>query len=227
MLTPGPLPVRVFLVVAAVAGLALVAGTADRRPLNVHTGYAPEQPIPYSHRLHAGELSIDCLYCHFGARTSRHAGIPPTGLCMNCHAQVTSSLDALLAERGIAEAEDREPERVVSAPIQALYDALALDADGQPTGAEPRSIPWVRVHALPDFVAFDHSVHVARGVACQSCHGPVQSMERVRQETDLGMGWCVDCHRRSPRDPAALAPPGGARLDPPHHVTTDCVACHY
>ncbi|MEK6608679.1 MAG: cytochrome c3 family protein [Myxococcota bacterium] len=50
-------------------------------------GYEPPQPIAFSHAQHAGELQIDCLHCHFGAETSRHAGVPPANVCMNCHTQ--------------------------------------------------------------------------------------------------------------------------------------------
>ena len=82
----------------------------------------------------------------------------------------------------------------------------------------PTPIEWVRVHNIPDFVYFDHRVHVARGLACETCHGPVQSMERVRQFSSLSMGWCVDCHRSHP------AEPGGSEED---HVSIDCAACHY
>ena len=81
-----------------------------------------------------------------------------------------------------------------------------------------RPIPWVRVHDLPDFTWFDHRVHVARAIACETCHGPVQSMERIRQESSLSMGWCIDCHRTNP------AEPGG---DPRDHVSTDCSVCHF
>jgi hypothetical protein len=227
MLIPSTTHARVFLVIAALLGLVAVAGSTSWQPLNVHTGYAPEQPIAYSHRLHAGELGIDCLYCHYGARTSRHAGIPPSSLCMNCHATVSTGFDALLEERELAAAQDREARRLVSPDIQALYTAMGLDAELEPTGAGPTPIPWVRVHNLPDFVAFDHSVHVARGLACQSCHGAVQTMERVRQESDLSMGWCVNCHRSQGLEPAMGTSPDGARLATPDHVSTDCAVCHY
>jgi hypothetical protein len=64
------------------------------------------------------------------------------------------------------------------------------------TYAEGRSIEWMRVHNLPDFVYFDHSVHVAAGVGCSTCHGRVDQMVRVEQVESLSMGWCLDCHRR-------------------------------
>lgn len=192
-----------------------------------HSGYSPEQPIAYSHRMHAGELQIPCLYCHYGAPQSRHAGIPSASICMNCHTTVTAGFDAVLAEREKAAEEQREPRPIVSDELRKLYDALALDENLQPIpGREPRPIPWARVNALSDFVYFDHRAHVTRGVACETCHGPVHAMERVRQESSFTMGWCIQCHRASSAD-AAVAPgaPGGARTDP--HVSTDCVSCHF
>ncbi len=217
---------RIFLVVAVGFGVFAIAASADFQAPNVHQGYAPEQPIAYSHRTHAGELGIDCLYCHYGARTSPVAGIPATGLCMNCHATVTAGLDAVVAEREQAEAESRPAATILSPEIAKLWAAQGLDVNGQPAG-EPHPIPWVRVHNLPDFVAFDHSVHVNRGLACATCHGPVQTMERVRQESDLSMGWCLDCHRGKAADPTLVLNAEHGRLPAGEHVSTDCSACHY
>lgn len=73
--------------------------------------------------------------------------------------------------------------------------------------AEGRSIEWVRVHDLPDFVYFSHQQHMAKNVACQTCHGPVESMERVEQFNTLQMGWCVECHRMN-------------------NAPTECSTCH-
>jgi hypothetical protein len=207
-------------------GAAILADATLRLPQN-NQGYAPEQPIAFSHRLHAGELQMDCQYCHHGARRSRHAGVPAASVCMNCHGIVTSGLDAALNEKAAAEAAQREPEPVVSAELSKLYDALALDADMQRDPArEETPIEWVRVHNLPDFVYFDHRVHVARDIACETCHGPVQSMERMRQHADLSMGWCIDCHRSNRpegHDGADLLAPGERVVD---HVSTNCVTCH-
>ena len=144
-------------------------------------GYSPAQPIAFSHRLHAGTNSVPCLYCHYGATRSQHAGIPPASVCMNCHGLLTTQ----------------------TVEIQKLREAVL----------QGRSIAWVKVHNLPDFVHFDHSQHVRAAVACQSCHGAVDTMDRVRQEMPLGMGWCLDCHD------ARGVGERGAR--------TDCVRCHY
>src|SRR5215813_11558059 len=143
----------------------LAAGLAawELSRLGIHQGYAPEQPIAFPHRIHAGDYRIPCQYCHYAARTSRHAGIPPASVCMNCH--------------NLLERQTRE--------IEKLKEAVQ----------QQRPIRWVKVHNLPDFVYFNHSQHVLSGVACQRCHGPVESMERIRQDSPLTMGWCLECHR--------------------------------
>lgn len=219
----GPLTVGAF---TLVLGSVTLLGEANLHLPGNQQGYEPVQPIAYSHRLHAGELKIDCLYCHFGAETSRRAGVPPAEVCMNCHTNVTAAFDTLFAERVLAVKENRDPRRIVSAKLKPLYDAFALGDDGKPDASKtPVPVRWVRVHNLPDFVYFDHSVHVARGVACQSCHGPIQAMERVRQESDLSMGWCVNCHRANGLTGSVALPPVAA--PPVNHVSTDCAACHY
>ena len=218
---------KVLLGSGAVLGLlVLTVGASVRLPGN-DAGYEPVQPIPYSHRLHAGELAMDCLYCHYGAAQSAAAGVPPLSVCMNCHQHVTAARDAVESERLLAAAESRPARPVESAPLRVLYDALGLDAERRPIpGRAPRSIAWVRVHDLPDFVTFDHRAHVSRGVTCQTCHGPVQTMERVRQVETLGMGWCVECHRANHRDGTGAVPAGQGhpRVDDP--VSTDCSVCH-
>lgn len=216
---------RIFVGAVLAFGVIAIAIRGDVHLPGNDVGHAPAQPLAYSHRLHAGELAIDCLYCHYGARTSRHAGIPPTRLCMNCHGVVTAGFDALAAERQLALAEEREPRPIVSEALAPLYRALALDDQLQPLpGVEPMALPWVRVHDLPDFAFFDHSVHVARDVACQTCHGPVQGMDRVRQFSDLSMGWCLDCHRTNPKEPRGPLPTVAAGA---LHVSTDCASCHF
>ena len=209
---------KILAVFMFLIGAMVLARTTDVRLPGNHQGYEPRQPIAYSHRLHAGELNIDCRYCHYGSEYSRHAGIPSASVCMNCHKAVTAGLDAILTERALAEAEGREPVQIVSPALRELYDAVGLGEDLLPTGAPGTPIEWVRVHNLPDFVYFDHRVHVARGVACETCHGPVQSMERMRQFSDLSMGWCVECHRSNPA--VANGPPA-------EHTSTDCGTCHF
>ncbi|HEU0140249.1 MAG TPA: cytochrome c3 family protein [Bryobacteraceae bacterium] len=181
--------------------------------------YEPVQPIAYSHRLHAGELQIACQYCHFGAEKSRHAGIPAASVCMNCHRFVTAPLGALREEDELAKSEKRPPRAIVSAELQKLYDALALNAKMERDPAkQTQPIAWTKVHHLPDFVYFDHRPHVNAGVTCQECHGPVETMERVRQVPDLSMGWCVNCHRNANRTGVA---------GKPVQASIDCSACHF
>ncbi len=132
-------------------------------PKFTDVGYRPEQPVDYSHKLHAGELGMDCRYCHTSVEKSQEAIIPPTETCMNCHSVV-----------------DVESEK------------LALVRESWETG---KPIEWVRVHMLPDYAYFDHSVHITAGVGCASCHGRVDEMEKVMQVEPLSMSWCLDCHR--------------------------------
>ncbi len=217
--------VKIFAASSFLLGMVIVVSSADMRLPGNNVGYEPVQPIAFSHRVHAGTLALDCMYCHYGARSSRCAGVPSASICMNCHTLVTSSRDAKLLEKDLAEAEGREPRPIVSEELQKLYDALALDAEMTPiSGKEPTPIEWVRVHNLPDFVYFDHRPHVARNIACQTCHGPVQSMERMRQDTPLSMGWCIECHRANVPSPSGKVLEPGERLE--DHVSTNCVTCH-
>lgn len=140
-------------------------------------GYAPEQPIAFSHRQHAGDLKLDCRFCHFNAERGKHAGVPPMSVCMSCHSVAGSDLP--------------EIQKLASIATTGSYTA----ADG--SLREGGTVHWNRVHKLPDHVYFDHSAHVAANVACQTCHGPVEEMVVVRQHADLTMSWCLDCHRKS------------------------------
>lgn len=182
-------------------------------------GYEPVQPIAYSHRLHAQELQIGCLYCHFGAEKSRHAGIPPAGVCMNCHRFVIASLGAIRAEHEQAQRENRQPRTVVSPELAKLYEAMGLNKESPQDGGKPtKPLAWIRVHKLPDYVYFDHRAHGNAGVECQRCHGPVETMERVRQVGNLSMGWCVNCHRELHQTGVAGRPV---------EASIDCDTCHY
>ena len=130
---------------------------------NTQVGYAPVQPVPFSHRLHAGQLGMDCRYCHANVERSYEAMIPPTQTCMGCHSVV-------------------RPESASLAPVRESWET------GEP-------IQWVRVHNLPDHAYFDHSVHLSVGVGCATCHGRIDQMEVVTNQTPLSMSWCLDCHR--------------------------------
>jgi hypothetical protein len=182
-------------------------------------GYEPEQPIAFSHRQHAGDMQISCLFCHYAAETSRHAGIPSASSCMACHRFVTAPQKSLVQELLDARKAKRAPQPVVSPELQKLYDALGLDSKLEPDPSKtPEPIRWVKVHNLPSFTCFDHRSHTNAGVTCQHCHGPVETMERVRQVEDLSMGWCVNCHREIGRTGLA-----GKTVQP----STDCATCHH
>jgi nitrate reductase gamma subunit len=199
--------------------LALASRLWGTPPPGNDQGYEPVQPIAFSHRLHAGELQVSCLYCHSDAEKGPHAGIPDAGVCMNCHRSVTAPLWDLVTEAERAKQENRDPRPVISPELEKLYTALALDDKLQlDPGKTPTPIRWVKVHNLPSFTRFDHSAHASAGVECQRCHGPVETMERVRQVEDLSMGWCVNCHRDVNENGVA---------GKPVHASNDCSACHH
>lgn len=170
-----------------------------------------EQPVPFSHKHHVGELGLDCRYCHDSVEKSSYAAVPPTHTCMTCHSQ--------------------------------LYTNTALLAPVRESLAEGKPIRWHKVHRLPDYVYFDHSVHVKHGVGCTTCHGEVETMPLMQQAAPLTMGWCISCHR----DPAPQLRPASQifstgwkpakdqaakgrklmdelHIDPSH--LTDCAVCH-
>jgi hypothetical protein len=210
-------PITAVVLAAALAVSLVTLVTALRLPGD-NQGYEPVQPIEYSHRLHAGDLQIKCMYCHSAADKSRHAGIPSMNVCMNCHSGVTAPLAAVQAEEAAAQKEGRVAKTIESPELRKLYDALKLDDTLFPTGETPTPIAWKRVHKLPDFVYFDHRAHITASVQCQTCHGPIEAMERVRQYESLSMGWCVNCHREVNENGLA-----GREVRAP----IDCVTCHY
>ena len=148
--------------------------------IGVTQGYQPEQPIAYSHKIHAGINGIDCNYCHSSARHGKSAGIPSANVCMNCHTYIN---------QGSVTGKEE---------IQKIYDAVGFDPEKGRyiEGYEQKPIKWVRVHNLPDLAYFNHAQHVvAGGLECQECHGPIEEMEVVEQHAELTMGWCIKCHR--------------------------------
>ncbi|HYF32349.1 MAG TPA: c-type cytochrome [Chitinophagaceae bacterium] len=153
--------------------------------------YQPEQPIYFSHKVHAGVNQINCMYCHSGAWESKHAGIPSLNVCMNCHQTIdTYSGDPLIHEDGHTVDGTGE--------IKKLYAAAGF-TPGQPWDpAKAKPIEWIKIHNLPDHVYFNHSQHTRTGkVQCQTCHGEITAMDEVKQFSDLSMGWCINCHRTS------------------------------
>jgi hypothetical protein len=175
-------------VVGAVVALALFVGlpafvyalSNNLIVIGYNKGYAPDQPIPFSHELHAGKYGIDCQYCHQSVEVSRHATVPATSTCMNCHQFLVMKPDSQWLNQ-----------------IRAAHE-------------KNESIPWQKVHLLPDHVKFNHAAHVAAGKQCAECHGPVETMPVVYQHSSLSMGWCLECHRK-----------------PENQAPVNCGTCHY
>ncbi len=158
--------------------------------VGVQKGYSPTQPINYSHKVHAGKLQIDCKYCHSTATKSKQASIPSANTCMNCHKYIT-----------LRDKYDGK----VSPEISKIYKAIGWDpeANAYIPNYKQKPIEWVRIHNLPDLSYFNHSQHVVAGkVECQTCHGPVQEMDKVYQFSNLQMEWCINCHKERSIDVA-------------------------
>lgn len=163
------LPFKIaFCAVATAAGVGL-AFTYYATPKALVVGYQPAQPIPFSHKIHVNQVGLDCRYCHSFADVSGHSNVPSSSTCWNCHQHVQRTSPKL-------------------APLHKAMDPAFPGYDGKP-------IEWVRIHKSPDYVYFNHSAHVNRGVGCQTCHGDVDLMEVVSQAEPHSMSWCLDCHR--------------------------------
>ncbi len=153
--------------------------------------YQPEQPIYYSHKVHAGVNQINCLYCHNGAWESKISNVPSVNVCMNCHMAVKEYKGDPITK------DDGTPVNG-TAEIQKLYAYAGWNPDTRKYDKPGKPIEWVKIHALPDHVYFNHSQHVKVGKQqCQTCHGPIQEMGEVYQYADLSMGWCINCHRET------------------------------
>jgi cytochrome c2 len=187
--------------------ILLVVGLTDLMKIGVFEGYRPEQPIAYSHDLHAGDLGIDCKYCHNAVTKSKHATIPTVNVCMNCHKSVN--------EGTVTGTEE----------IAKIYNAAGWDPDLNAYTGDTKPIKWVKVHNLPDHVYFNHSQHVeVGGIDCAQCHGNMkkETIAKVMSTADLNavgvndpdqdenpikftrptltMGWCIECHQKSTVD---------------------------
>ncbi|MBC8323073.1 MAG: cytochrome c3 family protein [Candidatus Marinimicrobia bacterium] len=209
----------ITLLILAGGLLVIFSNSTFRMPGN-QQNYEPIQPIEFSHRLHAGEMEVPCQYCHYGASQSRHAGIPATSVCMNCHKYVSATRDDLRLEEEQATTESRDIKPLTSLEIIKIYSAMGYDPQGNPVeGKAGKSVEWVKVHNIPDFVFFSHKPHITAGVDCADCHGDVASMERIKQTEDLSMGWCLDCHRKDHE--SLTAAPERTQL------LLDCATCHY
>lgn len=205
------LPLQILIFLGIVGGVASAAITYYATPKYSRVGYAPVQPVPFDHALHAGQLGMDCRYCHVGVEKSATSSVPSAQTCMNCHSII-------------------KPQSPLLEPVRRSYET------GEP-------VPWVKIHATPDYVFFNHSVHVNRGISCVECHGKVNEMTVVRQDQPHSMSWCLDCHRnpaerlRNPADvfnldSQTLADQG--KLEQAHQFIKDwkvrppqsCSGCH-
>jgi len=195
--------IRLFFTVLALTTLSGTAfGLYVLWPANQEQGYRPFQPLDYSHKLHAGDLKIECLYCHSNAETGAHAQVPDLQTCMNCHVEVQT----------------KDSRGKVMPELAKLLDHWN----------KKRPIHWVKVHDLSDFVYFDHSRHTiwfdpALGrrrerLDCEECHGLVEKMEVLERENSLKMGWCLECHMEPPREDTWP----GLEIRAPIH----CSTCH-
>jgi hypothetical protein len=154
--------VSIYGAVAFVFLLGYVAYKVNDTAFVTEVNVPRPQPVPFSHKHHAGQLGLDCRYCHTSVEVSSSAGMPPTQTCMACHSQIWTNAAAL-------------------EPVRSSY------RDSTP-------ISWTRVNAVPDFVYFNHSIHVAKGVGCTTCHGPIGEMNITWKANTLYMRWCLDCH---------------------------------
>ena len=183
-------------------------------PHYTRVGFSPDQPVPFSHQLHVGQVGLDCRYCHQSVEESPHATVPTSQTCMNCH----------------------NPEK---ANVKGTSPLLQLVRESYRSG---NPVEWKRIHQLPGYAYFNHAIHVNRGVSCVSCHGQINEMKVVYHDQPLTMGWCLDCHYHPqealrPRDQVTnllWKPEGKSKseigleilkrdgIKPPDH----CGACH-
>lgn len=220
-------------------GLALVAlAAASCRDYKADESDGPDQPIAFYHSIHAGQNQIPCQYCHYSADRSPDAGLPSTQLCVGCHVPggTAPTADPSQATLGVP---SKQRDSLWNAEATKMVDYWKRQ----------EQIPWVRIHRVPEHAKFPHYVHTKVGLQCQTCHGPVQEMEKVYQFSSLRMGWCIDCHRGEMplsaaeeaavrknssyvRKIATLAATGNdvsaaRKAYPNQRASTDCVVCHY
>ncbi len=170
----------IFIVVFVVASVSFKNIIDGLYTIGIQQNYQPKQPIAFSHKIHAGQFEIDCKYCHTGALKGKQANIPSPNICMNCHSQIKEGTNTGTGE------------------IAKIYAAIGFDPATSTYTGKQKPIEWVRIHNLPDLAYFNHSQHVnVAGVECQTCHGPIQEMDVVKQYSLLTMGWCIDCHRKT------------------------------
>ena len=246
---------REVLAVATIGGFLTVVFVVNTyfSDENLSVGYTPIQPIPFSHELHVGQLNLDCRYCHTNVERSQHSTVPSMNVCMGCHSKIKTE---------ITDPNDKN-KKLVNPKLAPLLNSYAkeievpakIGPDNSPDKnagtvkiANPdylKPIPWVKVHKLPDYVYFNHAVHVKQGVSCVECHGRVDQMAEVSQQKSLSMKFCLECHRDSangfgtrpadkvtdlgwtwPNDAAKAAHilEAQKKLNPPKDK--DCSSCH-
>lgn len=215
---------KTIAVIVLIAGVwGSVEGWNTLSAIGIQQDYAPDQPIKFSHKLHVGQNKIDCRYCHSGAEKSKNAGIPSPNVCMNCHKYVKKG-----PQYGTEE-------------IGKIYAAVGWDVDKQQYTGKQKAIEWTRIHNLPDHAYFNHSQHTkVGGIECQTCHGPVEEMETMKQFAPLTMGWCIQCHRDTPvkmdgngyyskeyHEKLKAQYGGDVKLTVEKLGGTECARCHY
>ena len=163
---------KASLILALLAPVLLIAaGSAvARSSYSTKVNEALRQPVPFSHQHHIQELGIDCRYCHSSVEKSNYAGIPPTHTCMTCHSNIWTNSPLLN-------------------PVRESYKT------GTPIQDDEGNLGWARINKLPEFVYFDHSIHINRGINCNICHGTVQNMQLTYKAKPFFMSWCLDCHQ--------------------------------
>jgi len=179
--------------------------------IGVYKGYKPEQPIYFSHKIHAGEQKIDCQLCHSSAKYGKVSEIPSMNVCMNCHRTISE----YNAEHYMEPGKDKA---FYDGEIQKIYAATGWDPAKQQYTGKTQPVEWTRIHNMPDFVYFNHSQHVVAGeqaiinsfnkknpnskidVVCKACHGKIDTMNVVQMANDFTMGWCIECHRTTEVD---------------------------
>jgi hypothetical protein len=209
------IPYKPIHILAILFSVAFITKTAAHSAIDLGRSkdYEPDQPIKFSHQVHAGNLKIDCFYCHTTADNGKSAGIPSTNVCMNCHTIVREG--ALSGKSEIAKLVEYDEKEI---PIE-----------------------WIRIHQLPDHVYFSHAQHVKSGkLECRECHGDIENMHRVKQVNDLSMGWCLDCHKTHEIDVTGnnyyaefkqlhddLKTGKIDKMTPDQMGANDCMKCHY
>lgn len=204
---------RVPLALALGAPFALVAVVAFITyyfsPKYTDVGYAPVQPVPFSHKLHAGDLGMDCVYCHTTVETAAHAAIPPTQTCMNCHANVATDSPRLALVRQAYETGDPIPwVRVHMLPEHAHFDHAVHVAAG---------VGCTSCHGRIDQMEVVYQAEPLSMSWCLDCHRNPEPHLRPRSEV-TNMAWEGQA---SGYDPAA-DPHRMRDLNPPQH----CSGCH-